>query len=95
MGPGCTVNDSVNVSQNGTENNPLEDQVHGLKTRFHLGEVGGESAQVMGDWRRINVLGEEEVASKLHQVWRDSGTILSQTAHGEPTWYLHSPDKRV
>ena len=31
----------------------------------------------------------------MQQVRRDSGTIVSQTAHGEPKWNLHPPDKEV
>ena len=37
-----------------------------MNTRFHLGEVVGSSVQATGDGRSSNVLGEEEVAGKLH-----------------------------
>ena len=42
---------------------------------------------------RSNILGKEEDAGKLHEVRRDSGIIVSQTAYGKFTWNLRPPDE--
>ena len=44
-----------------------------------------------GDRRMSNVLGAEEVAGKLRQVWSDGCTIFPQTARGNPAWNLRPP----
>ena len=40
VGALCVGVDGCNVLQNRTQNQPQEDQVHGLHARFHIGEVG-------------------------------------------------------
>ena len=55
--------------------------------------VGVASLQETGDGRRSNLLGEEEVSGKFLRVRRDGGTIVSQTAHGDSTYYLPPPYK--
>ena len=54
--------------------------------------MGGDSVKLASNEGGGNVSGKEEDVGKLHQVWRDSGIIVSQTAHGEFTWHLHTPD---
>ena len=72
---------------------PREIKKWTTSNKISLGDVGVASLQATGDGRSSNVLGKEEVTGKLHQVRRDVGTILSQTAHGEPTWNMRPPDK--
>ena len=55
VGLGCIFGNGGNVLQNGTGKKYLEDQCHGMHTRFHLGEVGRASVQVTGDGKMINV----------------------------------------
>ena len=39
MGVGCVDGDGSNVPQDGTRNQPREDQIHCLYARFYLGGV--------------------------------------------------------
>ena len=57
------------------------------------GDVGGTCVQDTGKGRRSNVYGAEEVTGKLRTVWRDGGTIISQSTHDEPTWIMRPPDE--
>ena len=93
MGPRCAVIDGGNVPKDGPGDEPQELQDHGLHARVHMGEVGGAGVQDTVNGRRCNVQGEEEVTGKLRRLRRDSGSIISQAAHDEPTRNMRPPDE--
>ena len=93
VGPGYTVSDGGNVSEDGSEDEYREVKDYSMHARVHMGEVGGTCVQYTGDGRRSNIWIAEEVGGKLRRVRRDSGTIISQAAHGEPTQIMRPPDE--